>query len=509
LNNSPKYLTTIRFFSLLLFSITFFSKAQVGYYRSYDAGAALSQDMRAMCKTLDGGLAFVATDSITKVYKTDINGYSNMIPNWKYFYRISVYSQPAKIFQDQKDSSYYVLNNSPGFYYMVNKLSKSGQYIWTKYSTAFSNIASAVCSAKGGGFFNISRNGGTYMATFQRYDTDGNVVWANQLNLDSVSYYNHAIQCKNGDFVAVGEICNNSRDPIIIRVDSGGNLKWFKRYPSAIINDALTAVTEAPDSTLLYLGGNYIANYPMFYFKTDSNGALLQHRRYRSIHDLYPSTILSGSKNSLVIAGSALYPGFTSSQFLICYLDHQGNIKWSRSAGNVMYNGGGADYINCGVTINSNKFVMAAYGEGKTFMMMDSTGTGFCNSDTLNLSDSTFAITPVNVTYTFGTSSAMIANGGHTPYLVNTVLTTQCQSLPTGLKDEEEDTWRIFPNPNKGIFYIFSERETELSIYDVNGRMISELKLEAQNSLKTSFTLNEGIYFVKGEGVMKKLVVIR
>jgi hypothetical protein len=128
-----------------------------------------------------------------------------------------------------------------------------------------------------------------------------------------------------------------------------------------------------------------------------------------------------------------------------------------------------------------------------TFTIADtSANSGFMKGN-FKFCDQTPAFTPPYVDLNSGT----IGNG-----------ITWCTI--SGINEKENfSSFMLYPNPNNGTFYISSGSETELSIYDVNGRMISELKLEAQNSLKTSFTLNEGIYFVKGEGVMKKLVVIR
>jgi hypothetical protein len=82
---------------------------------------------------------------------------------------------------------------------------------------------------------------------------------------------------------------------------------------------------------------------------------------------------------------------------------------------------------------------------------------------------------------------------------------------PASIKENEIFTsFTLYPNPNNGTFYISARYETELSIFDASGRMVEKIKLDQENDFKRSLELKEnGIYFISGEGVMKKLVVIR
>lgn len=82
---------------------------------------------------------------------------------------------------------------------------------------------------------------------------------------------------------------------------------------------------------------------------------------------------------------------------------------------------------------------------------------------------------------------------------------------PSGINElSTEIKLNIFPNPSSGIIHISGTKEEELAIYDNLGKRIQIVELKSENNFKTEIrSLNEGIYFLKGENYTKKFLIIK
>ncbi len=66
----------------------------------------------------------------------------------------------------------------------------------------------------------------------------------------------------------------------------------------------------------------------------------------------------------------------------------------------------------------------------------------------------------------------------------------------------------IYPNPNNGEFIVTSEKEMTLNLINQLGQVAKQLELNNKNDYKVTVTnLSNGIYFIVGEGVTKKIIV--
>ena len=72
---------------------------------------------------------------------------------------------------------------------------------------------------------------------------------------------------------------------------------------------------------------------------------------------------------------------------------------------------------------------------------------------------------------------------------------------------------KLYPNPTKGDFIIDffkSYDELEILIYDINGRIITEYKLENKSSINLTPNISEGLYFIKvinsSQSIVLKLI---
>ncbi len=485
---------------LLLF-VCVITKAQNTYYKAYDAGAALSQDTKCIIKTMSGGLAIATFDSIIQLFKTDLNG---TIIWKKQFHHLPKFFLPVRITQDLVDSSFYL---STGYFgnsnLSINKIDNSGNLIWSKTLPLFTGSA-FICSSIGGGFILASCS--NYDNYLLRFDGGGNIVWQKRYQNSppyAGSTISDIVQCKNNDYVISGSCINSGWDPEIFRVDSSGVLKWFNIYDLGPDNEFLKLSAKGNDQSILLCGtSNNSAYYSSLYFRIDSIGTILNFKKYHNIHDPAYSIILSTGPNRLLMAGNALYPGFMNTQDLYTYMDYTGTVLWNKTSGNSLYSSGGGDYIGCGTTVSPNSFVLGGSGEGKFITMIDTSGNGFCNSDTILLKDTTYTIPVLTPTITTGAIFYTPSNNVITVTVPPTALTSFC-NVTLGLNSEFNNIkgQAAFPNPvSRNSFLEFKsdvvEENSEIIINDVWGRKIYHSKLDERNNKIYTFNWESGIYFI-------------
>lgn len=492
------------FISVLFFLV---APAQTAYYAAYDAGMAMSMEMRALTKTLDGGMAMLSADSVTKIMKTDING----TLQWQKILKGLYMGSALRILQDQVDSSYYAFSfHTLGSGFLVSKISKTGNLLLTWSSVHYPQMPSGACVAKTGGI--VSVRGIPGAIRFVKTSPNGDVTWVKEYQDFNTLPQSALIQCHNGDFVAVGAANNGSQDPCAIRIDSLGNLKWYKVYTMGSSQDKFTALAETVDSTLIGMGPTD-GNYEWFYMRMDSLGEPLNFRKYRSSHSNSIFTLMSGTRNRFIFGGMATYPGFINTQNHYCYADYTGTPIWSKTSGNSLYNSGGADYILTGDKNTNNSFIFAGYGEGKSYAMVDSMGNGYCNADTLIFATSAGSIGYLSVPLTTVTALAstytLESSEFATPMQFNMYcqVTTQLSSNTTKVP-----AIGVFPNPSEGVFKIELETGTilQLSLCNTNGEFIVKRKEFDTPLIDVSF-LKAGVYSLlihTSEGTYQKKIVI-
>ena len=79
-------------------------------------------------------------------------------------------------------------------------------------------------------------------------------------------------------------------------------------------------------------------------------------------------------------------------------------------------------------------------------------------------------------------------------YLVNII------DSSLDINDTDFDDIKLYPNPTKGEFIIdFSKifNELEILIYDINGRVIEEYKLENKSRINLNPEISAGLYYIR------------
>ncbi len=128
---------------------------------------------------------------------------------------------------------------------------------------------------------------------------------------------------------------------------------------------------------------------------------------------------------------------------------------------------------------------------------------------------------PPGVTYSFN-SGLLIISGTPTVsrtynYKVNliggcgtatatgTIIVDICNGIQTA---SAPASWKVYPNPNKGIFFIHSEKPAIFELMDITGKHINTYRTQG-TALQVNENLPAGMYFVreKETGLTQKIIV--
>ncbi|MEQ3662169.1 MAG: LamG-like jellyroll fold domain-containing protein [Flavobacterium sp.] len=97
-----------------------------------------------------------------------------------------------------------------------------------------------------------------------------------------------------------------------------------------------------------------------------------------------------------------------------------------------------------------------------------------------------------------GTLTNFTLNGTSSNWLVGSALTTGNTCATLGNSDfNVNNTFKVYPNPSKGIFNITSDEALTIEIYDVVGKLVKTVNTEIGNQSLDITNLNSGIYILK------------
>ena len=180
----------------------------------------------------------------------------------------------------------YTLTKSGSNYFdgMIIKYNSSGEVEWAKSigESRDESISSVTSTSDGGiiagGYFEGTIQVGEYTLTANgnvdgmviKYDSEGKVEWAKSLGGSGSDQIVSATPTSDGGIAAVGDFLsgsiqvgeytltnNGSRDVIIIKYSSSGDVEWVKSV-GGNDRDEVTSVTEAKDGSIIV--GGYFAS---------------------------------------------------------------------------------------------------------------------------------------------------------------------------------------------------------------------------------------------------------
>lgn len=128
--------------------------------------------------------------------------------------------------------------------------------------------------------------------------------------------------------------------------------------------------------------------------------------------------------------------------------------------------------------------------------------------DSVSRADVTFQLY-VDIDHGFGTEYDSLISPQVLDFMTNWIQSTSENCLPTNVNElEKKSDFSIFPNPTSGNLRIHSNSKNNVpfKLLDINGRILKQGRLNAQNTALNLYSLDAGLYFLWIDGVVTKIV---
>jgi hypothetical protein len=377
-----------------------------------------------------------------------------------------------------------------------------------------------------------------------KLDSLGNQEWLKLINTSP--NHNDAYDIKqtaDSGYIITGGISNQAYDVYLIKTDKEGDTLWTKSYSGPGLNyDIAYSVWEIPGSGYVLAGKK---NIYAWLLRTDLNGDTLWTKSFNPPgFESVAFSVFPTSDNGFILSG-VRSDQFSNYATYIIKTDSLGDTLWTK-----LYWGSGwrhgydiietnsGEYIICGIGDNNNTFILkldaagdslwektySAFQSGRRVREIAGQGYAFMGTRTF-FSPGYNEIYLVKTDYngnilwqrTFGDSikdyigydidlcsdGGFVITGNSSGDLL-VIKTDSSGQLLTNINNLENDfDIQVYPNPFsieatieiKGINNL--NAKNDLSIWDLNGRKIKELKLINGKSRISSEGLISGIYFIK------------
>lgn len=331
-----------------------------------------------------------------------------------------------------------------------------------------------------------------------KFDSNGNPIWANSYGGSSSDIINSLAIDQNGNCIATGQFESTSMivgtttltgsyngDIFLIKVDKNGNPIWAKSNGGSDADDARSVVIDQQ-------GNCYITGF------------------YASPSIAFGSTTLNNTDNN----GDAFVVKYNNSGIVVWAKRINSSGSGSFDVGNaIAIDPAGSTYVTgqySGASISFGTYSIINSGTQNTFLLkFDTNGNPqYALSPSTNYSYNTaqaVCLDKVNNIYvggkffsadiTFGPTVLTNSNNNGT---IADAFITKVGNF-TGLMSKESiGSMKVFPNPNRGTFYIKKDiaKEIEnLEVYNLLGDLV-DFEIKNGDEIQLS-KQNKGVYIVK------------
>jgi len=366
------------------------------------------------------------------------------------------------------------------------KLDINGDTLWTRtFGGAFDDEAKSVVQTPDGGCVvaGYSNDGAEDLLCLIKTDADGDTNWTKLYTGGLLAQ--SIIPVSGGGYLIAGYINDGplgDKDAFLMKTDADGDSLWTKVYGGSH-HDEIFSVTETDDGGYVVAGNSMSYGIPMFtsiyLMKTDADGDTIWVKTYGGMQNYTANSVTTMFDGNLLIVGSIVNSGNTD-LYLLC-ADPSGDTLWTHT------------YPTMGTDI------------GYTAIQLPDSGIAIAGRTTI-----------------YGSNDFWLMKiGGNLSTFVNEY---------SNQRPVEKQLLGAYPNPfNNAVTITIDGSELInqspiLEVFDINGRRISEIATDVNESAKplsasTSVThlwtpevsLGSGIYLVriKGKNVSTKIVYMK
>jgi hypothetical protein len=400
------------------------------------------------------------------------------------------------------------------------KISLNGDTLWTRTVTnpsmQYSTYHSAAATVDSGVVLIAKTSTSTSVGYFiVKYSANGDLLWSKVVEGLPVTDVPCVIQSLADSSIIVS-VPNNANECVVLRLFSDGTLDWSQRYPDFVTQDI-----ERVDSSVVFLGRSSTEWLPVL-IKSSVDGSIQWAKRYTPMFSGGGSIDLCVRQDSsfVITSGEQAFMGYALSADKNGLGELELNLALAtfavlESAHNgIFLVGNGPMY---GVKVGS---LMTNFHIGvvRADSLLNTSDGGFfsCSWGVGTTASSDFTINPLSFTPQYsGNLSSINAAFQYNDLILDSYI--GCVDFFGGLdEDSIEKELNVFPNPSNGIFQLEQESQhsLELTITDVNGRIILQKSMQTLHNTLDLSAEQSGIYFYhakRDDGQTKsgKLVVMQ
>ncbi|MFI5220714.1 MAG: T9SS type A sorting domain-containing protein [Bacteroidia bacterium] len=396
--------------------------------------------------------------------------------------------------------------------YLV-RINREGNEIWDKsYSQRLLGGANAIAPASDGGFL-LAGHSETDSFDCQFYlirvNSSGDTIWTRMFGGVYDDAASAVIQTNDGNFVLAGFADENSpsgSDAYIVKIDISGNILWAKKYGSTA-NEYANSIRQTADGGYIFAGKkeNPTAGYDVYLVKLDSSGNKQWEKTYGGNKDDLAYCVRNCKDGGYVISGLTYSFGNGSADIYLIRINATGDLLWTKTFGGNLF-----DQSYDILQVEDSGFMVAgftrSFGDTMNDIYIISTDkNGMMNwSKTMGGKGDDVALSIIesfDKTYVIaGRTSGFGA--GNADMFVFQMDDKGTSSTGVGEIIRNPGMSTVFPNPfseNATLTYANSKnKNTTLFIYDLNGKLITELKDTGIGSFHIEKNyLSNGIYFYR------------
>jgi hypothetical protein len=314
-------------FILLFWVVNIFSQSSTIKIKNY---SGMYYQIKNTMPTTDGGKLILAGYDSLSLIKIDNN--NQVLWAKTLFYGIG----SLKIALEEKNSNYYICYqnfNTPNCQIYLMKFNNSGQLLFSKYieypiTAWFQPHKKTDISINNADEIIISTSLDEFM-TIHKIDNTGNLVFGFKINTDTINSKNYgysSVICNDGGIILTGM---SDTSTVLVKLNSSGIFQWAKSYDVSSLNDS------RPKKIIKSFDGNYvISGYSIdfinatgqipFLMKIDTLGNLMWYKEYTlGVNNyMYAQTNLAELPNNN----------------LISYFENTNSLVETNSIGNVYTN---------------------------------------------------------------------------------------------------------------------------------------------------------------------------
>ncbi|MEO0122827.1 MAG: FlgD immunoglobulin-like domain containing protein [candidate division WOR-3 bacterium] len=413
-----------------------------------------------------------------------------------------------------------------GYDVYVFKVDSLGYPIWTKtFGGSQDDYGYAICPTDNNNYLILGTTysftqgmGDIFLIKINEY---GDSIWTETYG-DSLEESGYSIVKTYDNKYLICGTTNSSgagnNDVFLIKIDSTGNIIWFKTY-GGNLDDYAYCVNSTFDDGCIITGETYSygnGGSDVYTVKIDSLGDIEWTGLYGSYLDEKGFCVQQTQDSGYIVCGTGYFTLLGYEWCLLRY-NQRGTLIWSRFQGSLnndtafsVQEVGQNNYV-IGGNFSYEMYVVRTDTSGLNLWMFLYGGTGTdCAYSVKKTSDNGYIIAGITNSYGAGDNNAYLVKTYTDPVGVKEL----CKKAISPIKI------RTFPSPFREKLYIkFAPSEhldlSDIKIYDINGRLLKKLAPKKSGIVDFIWDGNDenanevppGIYFICADNLKEKIII--